>query len=147
MATPVVPPPPLSTPPQTERQSLSDDSIYADPSSGPFLLFVFMSVFLVVCMFIIVMYLLKSQKDYEAKMNAMRKDKGRRTERVTDRTVFDFHHSPEEAEILETHERVMAAFNLDDDPHEAMAANPLSGVRGKKKDAGSAKKVKSPFEL
>jgi hypothetical protein len=131
--------------------------IYADPSSGPFLLFVFMNVLLFVCMFVVVLYLLKSQREFAAKMNLMRRDRARKTERVADRTVFDFHHSPDEPEIMETHDRVMAAFSLDgggddDDgyPDEPTGSNPLTGAKGRGQGAAPKKrepKKLSPFEL
>jgi hypothetical protein len=126
-----------------------DGPIYADPSNSRFLLFVFMNVFLALCMLIIILYLLKGQKDFAAKMNAMRKDKGRRTERVTDRTVFDFNHSPEEAEIMETHDRVMVALNLEDEPAGAAGGNPLKANQPKvgKKTGAAASKQHKIFQL
>lgn len=155
-----------ATPPTTAeivRSDYTPDVIYANPSGGPFLLFVFMNVFLLVCMTVIILYLVKSQKDFAARMNAMRKDRGRKAERVADRTVFDFHHSPEEAEILETHERVLAAFKLEDDGDldnsDSLQKNPLAGapsgrpgnqangnhnVANRKREPG---KKLSPFEL
>jgi hypothetical protein len=134
-------PPPTPAPPVV---------IYAEPSSGPFLLFVFMNVLLFVCMLIIVLFLLKSQREFAARMNLMRRDRTRKTERVADRTVFDFHHSPDEPEIMEAHDRVMAAFNLDDeddDGHEgAAASNPLTGANKSAQKKKEPKKL-SPFEL
>ena len=127
----------------------SPDTIHADLSGGRFLVFVLMNVALFVCMLIIVCCLLKSQRDFSTRMNVLRRDRGRRVEKVSERTVFDFHHSPDEAEIVETHDKVMAAFALDDD--EPPTSNPLATGGGakptkSKRDAGGAKKL-SPFEL
>lgn len=117
-------------------------TIFGNTSDGRLLIFIGTNVILWACLLIIILYLYKGQRDFAAKMNLIRRDRGKTTERVADRTIFDFHHSPEEEEIIETHDRVMAALNLEDNEpsdHNPLAIKRRNGPEGKG-NASPAKK-------
>ena len=70
--------------------------LYSDPANPLFIIFVFLTLGLWALFAIAVLFLKRDHYQWQKRMDDIRQDKLKAQESVRDRTVFEFHHSPEE---------------------------------------------------
>ncbi len=111
----------------TPRPVSSPEVLYKNPGGLLFLLFIVCNVLLWGAFAGVAVFLWRRGVAHRAKMDSLRKDRLLREQSASDRTIFDFHHTPEDDALAPPPPRKPkpAAKRLADVPDYVGASNPL----------------------